>query len=99
MRKSYSILFVAFSGDRKSSGWGYGGTESQNDYYQRVGGMVDVILGLSPHIGGYCFTQLTDVEQEQNGLFFYDREPKFDTVRLKQIFGKAPTAPAGNEEK
>jgi beta-galactosidase/beta-glucuronidase len=90
---------VAFSGDRKGSGWGYGGTDSQKEYYQRVGGMVDVILGLSPHIGGYCFTQLTDVEQEQNGLFFYDREPKFDTARLKEIFGKASAAPTGRTEK
>jgi hypothetical protein len=26
---------------------------------------------------GFCYTQLTDVEQEQNGLYTYRREPKF----------------------
>ena len=27
---------------------------------------------------GFCYTQLYDIEQEQNGLYTYDREPKFD---------------------
>lgn len=81
---------VAFSGSRRSTGWGYGGTASQNDYYKRVGGMVDGLLELSPAVTGYCFTQLTDAEQEQNGLFFHDREPKFDAEKLRAIFGKNP---------
>ena len=81
---------VAFSGDRKSSGWGYGGTDSQKDYYKRVSGMVDALLELSPHVWGYCFTQLTDVEQEQNGLFYYDRIPKFEPEKLREIFSRNP---------
>ena len=28
---------------------------------------------------GFCYTQLTDIEQEQNGLYNYDRSPKFDS--------------------
>ena len=31
-----------------------------------------------PRICGFCYTQLTDVEQEVNGLYTYDRQPKFD---------------------
>ena len=27
---------------------------------------------------GFCYTQLYDIEQEQNGLYTYDREKKFD---------------------
>jgi hypothetical protein len=34
---------------------------------------------------GYCYTQLTDVFQEQNGIFFFDRKPKFDLARLRRI--------------
>ncbi len=34
---------------------------------------------------GYCYTQLTDVEQEQNGLYTYDRRPKFNVERLRKI--------------
>lgn len=38
-----------------------------------------------------AYTQLTDVEQEVNGVYTYDRKPKFDIKRLKSIFG-APAA-------
>ncbi|MCF7732545.1 MAG: hypothetical protein K9N23_12710 [Akkermansiaceae bacterium] len=35
---------------------------------------------------GESYTQLTDVEQERNGLYFYDtRKPKFDVARLHAI--------------
>jgi hypothetical protein len=34
---------------------------------------------------GYCYTQLTDVEQEKNGLYTYERKPKFDVDRLHKI--------------
>jgi hypothetical protein len=37
---------------------------------------------------GYCYTQLTDVEQEQNGLYTYDRKPKFDPAIIHPIFAK-----------
>ena len=33
---------------------------------------------------GYCYTQLTDVEQEQNGIYFYDRKLKFDMERIRR---------------
>jgi hypothetical protein len=37
-------------------------------------------------IGGFCYTQLTDVEQEQNGVYNYDRTEKFDMERVARIF-------------
>lgn len=40
---------------------------------------------------GYCYTQLTDVEQEVNGIYTYDRKLKFNAERLKKFFG-APAA-------
>ena len=36
----------------------------------------------------YCYTQLTDVEQEQNGLYTYDRRPKFPAETIRAIFSK-----------
>ena len=42
------------------------------------------------HMSGYCYTQLTDVEQEQNGIYNYDRSEKFDMKRIAGIFGKDP---------
>jgi hypothetical protein len=41
------------------------------------------ILMDNPHMFGYCFTQLTDVFQEQNGLYRFDRSAKFDLTRIR----------------
>jgi hypothetical protein len=32
---------------------------------------------------GYCYTQLTDVFQEQNGIYTFDRRKKFDMKRIR----------------
>ncbi len=48
------------------------------------------ILELKDQVWGYCYTQLTDVEQEQNGIYYYDRTPKFDTKLIHSIFSKNP---------
>lgn len=70
--------------------WGYGDPPvSLEDFYRRLRGQVDAILSQS-HIGGYCYTQLTDVEQEQNGLLYYDRTEKFDSQLLRAIFSRNP---------
>ena len=47
----------------------------------------DLISGVSslPFVCGYCYTQLTDVEQETNGLLTYDREPKADPAAIAAI--------------
>jgi beta-galactosidase/beta-glucuronidase len=68
--------------------WGYGnGPKTEEDFYLRLQGLVDAVLSYD-HICGYCYTQLTDVEQEQNGIYLYDRGLKFDMNRIKAIFSK-----------
>jgi hypothetical protein len=53
----------------------------------------DLMHGLAelPFICGFCYTQLTDIEQEANGLLYYDRRPKVDpevVARLhRKLFG------------
>lgn len=70
--------------------WGYGkGPVSIDEFYDRLAKLTDVLLDLG-YVNGYCYTQLTDVEQEQNGIYTYDRQLKFDAERLKAIFGKDP---------
>jgi beta-glucuronidase len=48
---------------------------------------------------GYGYTQLTDVFQEQNGIFTFDRSAKFDLQRLRSIQARPAAieaeAPAG----
>lgn len=39
-------------------------------------------------IMGFCYTQLTDVEQEQNGIYTYNREIKIDPAILKKSLSK-----------
>jgi hypothetical protein len=34
---------------------------------------------------GFCYTQLSDVEQEVNGLLTYDRRPKVDPLIIAKI--------------
>ncbi len=70
--------------------WGYGqGPRSLEEFYQRLEALVDVINSV-PYMSGYCYTQFTDVEQEQNGIYNYDRSTKFDMQRIKAIFSKIP---------
>ena len=71
--------------------WGYGEPpHSLEEFYARLEGQVDALLSLSENVWGYCYTQLTDVEQEQNGIYFYDRSTKFDMKRIHAIFSKTP---------
>ena len=34
---------------------------------------------------GYCYTQLTDVFQEQNGIYRFDRSEKLDVARVRAV--------------
>ncbi len=70
--------------------WGYG--QSPRDieaFYVRLEGLVDALIA-KRHVSGYCYTQLTDVEQEKNGLYYYDRSVKFDMDRIRRIFSRKP---------
>ncbi len=71
--------------------WGYGEPpHSLEEFYTRLEGQVDALMSIAENVWGYCYTQLTDVEQEQNGIYFYDRSSKFDMNRIKAIFSKKP---------
>ena len=67
--------------------WGYGdAAPTREDFYTRLEALVKAIVDHSDKICGFCYTQLTDVEQEQNGVYYYDRGEKFDMERVKAIF-------------
>ncbi len=70
------------------SGWGYGeAPKTPEEFLSRIKGLTDVLLD-NPAVMGLCYTQLTDVEQEQNGLYTYDRRPKFDPALIYPIFAR-----------
>ena len=70
--------------------WGYGeGPETLEEFYERLEGLVGVLDGME-HVCGWCYTQLTDVEQEQNGIYNYDRTEKFDMARIRRALTGKP---------
>ena len=74
------------STERKES-WGYGKSpQTLNEFYARFDGLCAVLLD-NPDMFGYCYTQLTDVFQEENGIYNFDRSEKFDIapIRAAQI--------------
>ncbi len=65
--------------------WGYGERPvSIEEFYERFEGLCGVLLD-DDSMFGYCYTQLTDIFQEQNGIYRFDRTAKFDTKRLHEI--------------
>jgi beta-galactosidase/beta-glucuronidase len=68
--------------------WGYSGVEkTQEAAFARLTQLYDGLAKL-PNFVGMCYTQLTDVEQEVNGLLTYDRKPKFDVAKVKALNDK-----------
>lgn len=66
-------------------GWGYGNApKNEEEFIERFRSLVSYLLN-HPKVCAFCYTQLTDVEQEVNGLYTYDREPKFDPDIIKEI--------------
>ena len=73
--------------ERKSS-WGYGkDVLDMEDFKARFKGLTDALLD-NNKMFGLCYTQLTDVEQEQNGLYTYDRQAKFDPHWVKSVLSR-----------
>ena len=71
----------------KDGAWGYGdAAQTKEDFYKRLEAQVKVLVNMSGNMWGFCYTQLTDVEQEQNGIYYYDRGVKYDMERVKAIF-------------
>ncbi len=67
------------------NGWGYGqNPSSEEEFIERYRGLTGVLLN-NPGICAFCYTQLYDIEQEVNGLYTYDRKPKFDPEIIRAI--------------
>ena len=84
------VLFTEFGGmalkaEQKSDTWGYNeGEASEESFYNHL---EELLRGIAQtEFQGYCYTQLTDVQQEINGLLRADHTPKFDVQKLKSIF-------------
>lgn len=76
-------------------GWmgdGYGkNPDNEKEFIERFRGLTDALLDNSSMMG-LCYTQLTDVEQEKNGLYTYDRKPKFNISGFYDILSRKAAA-------
>ena len=77
---------IAFAADE--DGWGYYDKVSgEEEFLKRVEPVTEFLIR-SGKFAGFCYTQLTDVMQEVNGLLRENREPKIDVKKLREVFGK-----------
>ena len=64
-----------------SKGWGYSRAHDSEVFLQRYETLLETVHKLKG-FAGFCYTQLTDTFQEQNGLLTMNREPKADLKKL-----------------
>ena len=65
--------------------WGYGkGESNENAFVERYERLTNLILQ-SALISGFCYTQLYDIEQEENGFFTYERQAKLSEEAMDRI--------------
>ncbi len=86
------ILLSEFGGvafeDGKADNWGYNDkVTGEEEFLKRVSGLFRAIEKLD-YVEGYCYTQLTDVEQETNGLLYPDRTPKVSIEKINEMILK-----------
>ncbi|MBR3768510.1 MAG: beta-galactosidase [Clostridia bacterium] len=88
------IKWSPVSGNSREVSWGYGDApKTEEEFKARYKGLTDALLD-NPCFFGFCYTQLTDVEQEQNGVYTYDRKEKFPS----EFFYKVNSRKAAIEE-
>lgn len=74
---------IAFDSDKE--GWGYGNkVNTKEDFLKRFDSITTAIKEI-PYVCGYCYTQVTDVQQEINGLMDISRNYKVDPEVIKEI--------------
>ena len=76
---------IKWESDKRHKAWGYGkDVRTPEEFLKRYEGLTKALLD-NEKFFGFCYTQLYDIEQEQNGLVTYDREPKFDEEIYEKI--------------
>jgi len=82
------VIISEFGGiafDNPNDGWGYGNKENtKEDFIKRFDAITSAVKSIDA-ICGYCYTQLTDVQQEVNGIMDIERNFKVDPEILKEI--------------
>ncbi len=76
---------IKWETDKEYKSWGYGAdVTTEDEFLARYKGLTEALMSNSKMLG-FCYTQLYDVEQEQNGLYTYERKKKFSQEIYNQI--------------
>lgn len=99
-RDDHPVVISEFGGvslDLGSGGaWrGYGGVDTPEQLLHRMEELVSALLS-SPAVAGFCWTQLTDTQQERNGLATADRKPKVRADRIRDVVRRLSAAVPGD---
>ena len=85
--KGQPIIISEFGGIafQTEEGWGYGNQVKDEEAFFRRFEEIHYSIQDLDYVVGYCYTQLTDVQQEVNGLLTIDRKPKVSVSRIKEV--------------
>ncbi len=73
---------IAFAGE---DGWGYGNAAADREAFLKRFDELTTSIKKLPNVVGYCYTQLTDVQQEVNGLMDMERNYKLEPEKIREI--------------
>ena len=76
---------IAMQRDAGGGNWGYNGAVKDEESFLKRFEAITQAFKHMPGFRGYCYTQLTDVFQEVNGLMDMNRKPKASIDEIRRI--------------
>src|SRR5690606_17532557 len=88
-RRGQPIMLTEFGGlsihPKQGKAWfGYATAQTDDEYLAMMKGLFDAIYA-STDIAGFCYTQITDTQQETNGIYDENRRLKLPGDKLRDI--------------
>ena len=78
---------IMFEKDQRDDNWGYNSAaKDDREFYDRLKELIDGIY--EADLQGFCYTQLTDVQQEVNGLLDENHDLKVDAAKIREILSR-----------
>jgi beta-galactosidase/beta-glucuronidase len=95
-RRGQPVMLTEFGGlsmhPKSGKAWfGYATAETDEQYLEMMKSLFDAIYAC-PDVSGFCYTQLTDTQQETNGLYDENRRLKLPGDRLRDIIWQPSAA-------
>jgi hypothetical protein len=86
---------ITYDASQEDSWRNYGSVPTPEALLDRFRQLVDALID-SEAVAGFCYTQLTDTQQERNGLLTEDRKPKTDVSAIRAITSRPSAAVPGD---